>query len=139
MRRKSKEISGGGYWFFRNKETVVKRKIQRNSKQLCILMITFVLNACAKGKLDMQKTFYIFYIWGNMTRSSDIMEKKILMKYSFTSPIFNVLINRIIFIDEINEIYNCYNEFYNLWYKNIFARLQFGMTPIKMKLNKFRR
>lgn len=30
------------------------------------------------------------------------------------SPIFNVLINRIISIDEINEIYNCYNEFYNL-------------------------
>lgn len=53
------------------------------------------------------------------------------------SPIFNVLINRIISIDEINEIYNCYNEFYNLWYKNIFARLQFRMTPIKMKLNKF--
>lgn len=26
------------------------------------------------------------------------------------SPIFNVLINRIISIDEINEIYNCYER-----------------------------
>lgn len=73
-------------------------------------MITLVLNACAKGKPDMQKTFYIFYIWGNMTRSFDVIEKKILIKYMFMSPIFNVLINRIISIDEINEIYNCYER-----------------------------